>query len=43
MAARGYRGSMPELTELQFGRLDAVFVGAVAAVLVGFRVLVEVV
>jgi cobalt/nickel transport system permease protein len=43
MAARGYRGSMPELAELHFRRLDATFVGATALVLVGLRVLLEVV
>jgi cobalt/nickel transport system permease protein len=42
MAARGYRGSMPELVGLHFGRVDAVFVAGMAIVLLGARALVEV-
>jgi cobalt/nickel transport system permease protein len=42
MAARGYRGSMPQLAELRFRPLDAAFVAAMGIVLVGSRALVEV-
>jgi cobalt/nickel transport system permease protein len=39
MLARGYSGSMPQLTQLSFGRADVAFVAALALVLVPLRVL----
>ena len=41
MIARGYRGAMPQLEPLRFRRSDAVFVGAIAAALLGLRLAVE--
>jgi cobalt/nickel transport system permease protein len=40
MQARGYRGEMPQLTPLTFGRTDAVFVALVLLALVPLRVVV---
>jgi cobalt/nickel transport system permease protein len=40
MAARGYRGSMPQLAPLAFGRADAAFVAALVCSLVTVRVVV---
>jgi cobalt/nickel transport system permease protein len=42
MLARGYRGCMPELAPLAFGRTDAAFVALVALALVPLRVAAEV-
>jgi cobalt/nickel transport system permease protein len=42
MAARGYRGAMPQLERLRFGAADAAFVAALAATLLVLRMLVEV-
>jgi cobalt/nickel transport system permease protein len=42
MLARGYRGCMPELAPLAFGRVDAAFVAVVALALVPLRVAAEV-
>jgi cobalt/nickel transport system permease protein len=42
MLARGYRGSVPELSPLVFGRADAAFVALVAVALLPLRALAEV-
>jgi cobalt/nickel transport system permease protein len=42
MLARGYQGSMPTAVPLVFTRADAVFVTAVAGLVVGLRILAEV-
>ena len=39
MQARGYRGEMPQLTPLSFGRADAAFVALVLLALVPLRVI----
>jgi len=39
MQARGYRGEMPQLTPLRFGRADAAFVALVLLALVPLRVI----
>jgi cobalt/nickel transport system permease protein len=42
MLARGYRGTMPRLAVLAFGRADVAFVAALAALLVPVRIVAEV-
>jgi cobalt/nickel transport system permease protein len=43
MVARGYRGSMPRLVSLTFGRVDVAFLCALAALLVPVRIAAEMV